>query len=713
MRVLLICALALAGCAAEPATATVSTADAPEEGWTVNDTGDTADALLVPAGGTSSCDQAHGRGFGVVAAVILAFSRRRRPGRRTAVAAALLAPTVASASPALDLQRLEPAHPSTGFATVHAARILPRGRLSFDALGSWAYRPFVQAAEVQGTLVARQAAIEHLTSVHLRLGVAPTEWLQVTVGAPVVQFVTAGPGLRSYTGTNDQTVGWGDVSGELTFLPLDEPRGAGVAISVGGSGPSGSPDLLLTRGVGTAHARLSLSGVAGPVHVAGHVGYRLLPGSSTQQQRVAVDDGLMYGLGFGFLLHREVVRLNVETFGVTTVGPGLTRVVSDGLTSRLHSAIEANGSLRVSTPTGFAVLVGGGAGLTPAPGTPAARVFLGLAYAPSVEPDADGDGISNWDDDCRKEPEDVDGFQDADGCPDADNDADGLRDEVDDCPDDPEDFDDFQDADGCPDRDNDGDRIADTADTCPNEAEDRDRYQDTDGCPDLDNDGDGLPDLTDRCPDVPEDFDGFSDDDGCPEEEFDTDADGVIDNFDPCPTDPEDVDGFQDDDGCPEPDNDGDTILDPVDRCPNEPEIFNGESDDDGCPDDVKAVFRGDHIEVLEKIYFFVNEARIRPESFDVLEAVASTLLDHPEVTLLRVEGHTDGDGSDDYNLQLSQRRAESVRDWLSQHGVNAERLLPQGYGEQFPVATNRTPEGKEMNRRVEFVVVPPEDVER
>ncbi|MGM0558358.1 MAG: OmpA family protein [Myxococcota bacterium] len=131
-----------------------------------------------------------------------------------------------------------------------------------------------------------------------------------------------------------------------------------------------------------------------------------------------------------------------------------------------------------------------------------------------------------------------------------DQDGDGLLDEEDECPEEPEDFDGFEDEDGCPDEDNDGDGIADVADECPNVPEDNDGFEDQDGCPDLDNDGDGIADINDQCPDRPEDFDGFEDEDGCPDE--DNDGDGLVDVSDECPFEAEDYDGDMDEDGCPE-----------------------------------------------------------------------------------------------------------------------------------------------------------------
>ncbi|MBD3348124.1 MAG: OmpA family protein [Candidatus Eisenbacteria bacterium] len=128
--------------------------------------------------------------------------------------------------------------------------------------------------------------------------------------------------------------------------------------------------------------------------------------------------------------------------------------------------------------------------------------------------DCDGDGIVGKDDECWNIPEDFDGFEDEDGCPEADNDLDGIMDEDDLCPDEPEDFDGFEDEDGCPDVDRDGDGIFDDEDQCPDEPEDHDAYMDEDGCPDLDNDGDGVPDTSDKCPDTPKGTE--VDEHGCP-----------------------------------------------------------------------------------------------------------------------------------------------------------------------------------------------------
>jgi outer membrane protein OmpA-like peptidoglycan-associated protein len=131
-----------------------------------------------------------------------------------------------------------------------------------------------------------------------------------------------------------------------------------------------------------------------------------------------------------------------------------------------------------------------------------------------------------------------------------DRDRDGIKDNVDRCPDTPEDKDGFQDTDGCPDLDNDADSIPDVTDKCPNVPEDRDGFEDQDGCPEPDNDKDGILDRVDKCPNEPEDNDGWDSLDGCPDP--DNDADGILDVNDLCPFEPETVNGYADNDGCPD-----------------------------------------------------------------------------------------------------------------------------------------------------------------
>ena len=222
--------------------------------------------------------------------------------------------------------------------------------------------------------------------------------------------------------------------------------------------------------------------------------------------------------------------------------------------------------------------------------------------------------------------------------------------------------------------------------------------------PEPDTDGDGYVDSLDGCPYEPEDFDGFEDHDGCPD--LDHDGDGILSPWDKCPDEPEDFDLWFDTDGCPETDNDEDGILDPDDSCPNEPETFNEYQDEDGCPDVVPIVVTTTHIEIGDKIFFDFDSEKIQPRSDLLLDAIAETITAHPELTAIQIEGHTDTQGPESYNLRLSERRARAVLEALVERGVDVQRLRSVGYGESRLVMEGETDEAHEANRRVEFLIL-------
>ena len=323
------------------------------------------------------------------------------------------------------------------------------------------------------------------------------------------------------------------------------------------------------------------------------------------------------------------------------------------------------------------------------------NAYIALNTAPSCLPkDRDGDGITDDVDDCPNDPEDFDGVEDNDGCPDIvyDTDNDGLLDDVDECPKDPEDLDGFKDTDGCPEPDNDNDTILDAADACPMDPEDVDGYADLDGCPDPDNDMDGLVDVQDACPMIPGPAPS-----GCPP--TDTDGDGFMDPVDRCPSEP-----GPPPDGCPILDSDRDGFLDPVDKCPLEPENVNEYMDDDGCPDvkPSKVKVANKQIVISEQIQFETGKAIIRPVSYPILDDVVQVMRDYPQISI-RIEGHTDSDGAEEANQKLSTARAQAVNEYMLEKGISGNRMETAGFGESRPIDTNRTPEGKQKNRRVEF----------
>lgn len=324
--------------------------------------------------------------------------------------------------------------------------------------------------------------------------------------------------------------------------------------------------------------------------------------------------------------------------------------------------------------------------------------------------DYDADGIVDVLDACPKEAEDKDGVKDEDGCPDldpyADADADGVINIDDACIDVAEDFDGHNDDDGCPETsdDTDGDGIIDALDKCPADAEDLDGFKDGDGCPDTDNDVDGVVDLRDGCPNAAEDLDDFQDSDGCPD--IDNDGDGVDDTEDRCPN----VAGMRDNRGCPGADRDLDGVSDANDKCPDDAETRNGYQDEDGCPDAAAASVRltSERIELPKPVRFVTGvtgNVSIEPEALPMLDEVAQLLRNNTSLRL-RVEAHSDLSGADDALIDLTDRQARLVKDYLVAKGVPSDRLESRGYGATRPVDTNRTDTGRARNRRIELVLL-------
>jgi outer membrane protein OmpA-like peptidoglycan-associated protein/opacity protein-like surface antigen len=236
----------------------------------------------------------------------------------------------------------------------------------------------------------------------------------------------------------------------------------------------------------------------------------------------------------------------------------------------------------------------------------------------------------------------------------------------------------------------DEDGIFGSKDKCPREKEDFDGFEDEDGCPDIDNDQDGILDVDDECPDDAEDFDGDMDEDGCPD--VDRDGDGIMDHDDACPDDPEDIDGFQDADGCPDPDNDGDGVLDKHDQCPDTPP--GTVVDAVGCE---KKEEKPELLAVM--VNFDFDRDVLKPGMQARLDALLELLLEDDTITV-DIGGHASEEGTDDYNQDLSLRRAVAVRDYLAEKGVDATRMTVVGYGEQDPLVPNDSEANRQANRR-------------
>lgn len=455
---------------------------------------------------------------------------------------------------------------------------------------------------------------------------------------------------------------------KVRFIDPEWAGGFGAGLSVPIYIPIGDTEQFAGTGDVRFEPRLALDWFSeGGFGIVGNIAYQIR--ENQQARNFVQDDAVRWGAGLEVPLSEDSVTLLANVFGEIPLED-----VTEGTVTSANaqaSPIEALAGLRFLFGD-VHTQVGGGLGLADGVGAPDFRVFGSVGWTPMSKAPTVGDA-----------------------------DGDGILDDVDGCVDEPEDFDEFEDEDGCPDTDNDQDGVLDTVDECPTDPEDIDTFEDENGCPDPDNDKDGVLDVDDKCPLEP----GKAEDDGCPN--VDTDGDGIFDKADKCPNDPEDKDGFEDEDGCPDRDNDQDGFLDADDKCPNKPETINGVKDDDGCPDKGKSKVKvvAGKIEILEKVFFDTNKAKIKKRSFNVLTQVASVLKAYKNIKKVRVEGHTDSRGKDASNLDLSKRRAKAVRDFLIKVGVDGARLDSEGFGEAKPIASNKSKSGRASNRRVEFVI--------
>lgn len=209
----------------------------------------------------------------------------------------------------------------------------------------------------------------------------------------------------------------------------------------------------------------------------------------------------------------------------------------------------------------------------------------------------------------------------------------------------------------------------------------------------LDSDGDGVADTMDKCPGTPA---GVKVDAvGCP---LDSDGDGVPDYLDKCPGTPAGI--KVDSNGCPL-DSDGDGVPDSLDKCPGTPAGV--KVDASGCP--LTILQTGAASWTFNEINFDVGKADIQSSSFGILDEIAAALGADPQLKVV-VEGHTDSTGARAFNMDLSQRRAQSVMAYLVGKGVSPSRLSAKGYGPDRPIADNGTKLGRSKNRRVQFTRV-------
>ena len=602
------------------------------------------------------------------------------------------------------VQRFEPAPGPDNFVTVEGARVQGKMAWSAGLFANYAYKPFSVRSCVSETNCDDKNAllsddinvVKDLFTADILGSLTPFPALQIGLRVPLT-FVN-GDGIDTATGQPADGglsgFGVGDpmLEGKYRFFgEADSPLALAGGLFV--SGPVGHA-MAEGKYIGYSSPVVGVRGIAdfqsGPISLGGNLAalYR----SEAQLGSTTLGPEFRYGAAAGYAVS-PVLRLIGEGYGGTKFSTKNGTNSMEGLLAAQIHPLQSR----------FTITLGGGGGVVQGVGVPMFRGFVGVLYnhAPT---DQDGDGIADNNDECPSIAEDIDNFEDEDGCPEPDNDSDTIPDDRDKCPNKAETVNGFEDTDGCPDEtpDKDKDGIQDGIDKCPEDGGDVIRVQGNFyGCPDRDKDG--VPDKSDQCPDEKEDTDGYKDEDGCPDP--DNDGDGVIDVEDQCV----DVPGSKENNGCPEEDKDKDGIVDRVDKCPDKPENYNGFQDDDGCPDNRPTLVTqtGDAIEIKGSVEFATNSSKIvGARSFQILDGVAALMVHNLRIQEVEVGGHTDDRGGAANNTKLSQERAEAVMKYLTDKGVQASRLTAKGYGQDKPIADNTSRGGRQKNRRVEFKIM-------
>ncbi len=631
-------------------------------------------------GGCSTATSAENGYAGVIIMTLviglfgLAGRMRRRFGRATAilavVVAGMLAPAAAGAQDAIPVQSFEPSPFKQDLFTAGKGY----------TLGQWNWDVGVMFDYQNDPLVLRNATsvlkhiVEHQFTAHVFGAVGFTNWLDLGIVLPVILFQG---GEASGDMVAPSAVGVGDLRIVPRFrLYRTANQIFAIGITPEFTAPTGHEiDPYMGSASWTFNPWLNLSVDLKRFGFALDFGYRVVKDSSYMD--ISIEDQIRIKFGFWAGLVPQKLDLIGEMNVATSIGAPFDLKATP---------IELLGGLRWHAHPCVDVNIGGGASVTEGVGGPRYRLFAGVTYGcDRCGTDMDGDGIMDCNDACANQAEDVDTFQDDDGCPEPDDDGDKVCDP-------------WVVTSGL---------AVDFAEVCGE---------------------------SDECP---RDW-GPAWNHGCPAPKADVDGDGVCDSWvaernalesvagicrgtDRCPTEQ----GQEWNEGCPapDPDQDHDGLCDPwvrdkgladhfagmcrgVDKCPDRAEDKDGDTDDDGCPED-KAKIEGRKIVIMEPVYFDSNKATIQARSFPVLDAVARIMRENPQIRKLRIEAHTDTKGKPAPNMKLSIRRAESVMKWLTDHGIDKARLEFQGYGETRPLfPREKSDDEAQKNRRVEFVIV-------
>ena len=558
------------------------------------------------------------------------------------------------------VNRFEPSERGSDWFVMESLDLRGKARPALGIVGDYQNRPLA-IYDTNGDL--RSAVVRHMLTLHLGGALVLGDRLRLAASVPIVPYaegeqgrldgVTYDPPASSTT-FGDLRIG---VDLRL-FGRVDSPLTAAFGFQAWA--PTGDRASYTSDRTFRIAPRLLAAGSLGAFTYAAKLG-TMVRGEAATFAGSPIGHELLYGVSAGVRVADRRLVIGPEVFGST--------VVTEQTFKTRTTPLEAILGFHYTFKGGFRIGAGGGTGLTRGYGAPAARVVATIEWMPDIVGDRDGDGITDDEDACpdTKGPRSADPSRN--GCPEE-----------------------------LPPADRDGDGILDADDACPDTKGIRTEDKRTNGC--ADTDGDGIFDPVDACVDVP----GIKSEDpklhGCPD--ADRDKDGVPNDKDACP----DVPGIKTEDpktnGCPDPDRDKDGVLNDKDACPDEPGKPDPDPKKNGCP---KAFVAQGQIKIIDQVKFKVGSAEILPgkDSEEVLQAVLKVLKDHPEITKVRIEGHTDNTGTPAINTKLSADRAASVVKWLVNKGVAKERLTSQGFGPERPLDSNSTDEGRRNNRRVEF----------
>lgn len=564
------------------------------------------------------------------------------------------------------VNRFEPSERGSHWFVLESLDFRGTARPALGVVADYQYRPLA-IYDRNGEL--RSQVVGHMLTTHVGGSLVLAETLRIAVNMPFVPYVegeqgrldgvTYAPPARENT--------FGDLRFGLDLKLFGEGEGP-VSAAIGAQAwvPTGDQASYTSDRTFRGAPRLLIAGSPGIFTYALKGGVMIRGEDARPFANSPVGHEFIFGASAGFRVADRRLVFGPEAYGSTTLTEQTFKTRS--------TPLEAIFGVRYMCSCGLRFGAGGGMGLTRGYGSPAARVLGVVEWAPEIAEDRDGDGIADRDDACP----DTRGVASAD----------------------PE-------KNGCPappppppakpkDRDKDG--IVDAEDACPDVAGVKTDDARTNGC--ADKDGDGIYDPLDACVDEP----GIASEDpklnGCPDP--DRDKDGVANAEDACP----DVAGIKTSDpktnGCPDTDRDKDGIANDDDACPDEPGKPDPDPKRNGCP---KAFVSQGQIKILDQVKFKTGSAQIQPgrDSEEVLQAVLKVLTDHPEITKVRIEGHTDNTGTAKTNTKLSAARAASVVAWLVKHGIAKERLTSKGFGPDRPLDSNATEAGRRNNRRVEF----------